>query len=96
MPIEPDINRTLTDENVRKAAVSCLSELFPEEIAGHVADKAMVLDVLVMEAARNWGSPGTVDTELRELGLLKLDRADVVEGRVAADSIAENFDVVED
>ncbi len=53
MPPEPDLNRTLTDEDVRKAAVELLRELFPEEMAGYLTTKEMVLDVLVMAAAQN-------------------------------------------
>jgi len=62
MPTEPDLNRTLTDENVRKAAVSCLAELFPEEMAGYLADKEMVLDVLVLAAAKNTSLAGACES----------------------------------
>ncbi len=61
MPSEPTLNRTLTDEVVRKTAVERLGALFPEEIQGYTVTKEMVLNVLVMAAAKNTSLRGACE-----------------------------------
>ena len=51
MRSEPDQKDTLTDEMVRTAAADRLKEQFPEEIAGYVVDRQMILDTLIYAAA---------------------------------------------
>lgn len=61
LPVTPIHNRTLTDETVRKMAVERPGALFPEEIQGYTVTKEMVLNVLVMAAAKSTSLRGACE-----------------------------------